>query len=241
MTAYMLQLFPELTNVNGDAENALVLAQRAKWAGIDAEVVALAADAPVPAITPAAIILGSGVDSALPRTRDALGRIVGALGDWIADGVPVLAVGTGMELLGRSIPLEGETIQGLGAIPGQAVSLETRATGELVVHSPWGVLVGYENHARGYDTRDPGITTLGGVGHGVGNGDGSEGVHSGFIFGTHLHGPVLARNPTLAIAISALAFGEAEDVYGRARPDGLAESINADALRRLGVAVPGGR
>ncbi|MCU1437012.1 MAG: cobyric acid synthase [Naasia sp.] len=241
MTAYMLQLFPELTNVNGDAENALVLAQRARWAGMDAEVYALAADAPAPAITPAAIVLGSGVDANLARTREALGRIVGPLGDWIAEGVPVLAVGTGMELLGRSIPLAGETIQGLGAIPGQAVPLENRATGELVVHSPWGPLVGYENHARGYDTRDPGITTLGGVGYGVGNGDGSEGVHSGFIFGTHLHGPVLARNPTLAIAISALAFGEAEDVYGRARADGIADAINSDALRRLGVLAPGAK
>lgn len=237
----MLQLFPELTNVNGDAENALVLAQRARWSDIDAEVVALRAGEPAPAITPAAIVLGSGVDSSLARTRDALGQIVGALGDWIADGVPVLAVGTGMELLGRSIALDGETIQGLGAIPGTSIPLESRATGDLVVHSPWGALVGYENHARGYDTRDPGITTLGGVGHGIGNGDGSEGIHSGFIFGTHLHGPVLARNPTLAIAISALAFGEAEDVYGRSRADGIADSINADTLRRLGVAAPGAR
>ena len=34
----ILSVFPELLDLNGDAQNALVLAQRARWAGWDARV-----------------------------------------------------------------------------------------------------------------------------------------------------------------------------------------------------------
>ncbi len=234
MTAHrILQLFPELTNVNGDAENALVLARRLQWAGLDAEVVALAPGDSAPALRPAAVVLGSGVDSVLHRTRDALGVLAPALADWVDEGVPVLAVGTGMELLGHEIPLENEVLQGLGILPGMATALPSRVAGEIAVRSDWGTLVGYENHARGYRTYA--ARPMGEVLHGTGNGDGTEGVRHGSVFGTRLHGPILARNPSLAIAIVALAFGDDIDAYAPSRADGVAETINAAALRRIGV------
>ncbi|MCU1569573.1 MAG: hypothetical protein JWR33_314 [Naasia sp.] len=231
MTAYMLQLFPELTNVNGDAENALVLARRAQWAGLEAEVVPLAAGAAAPALTPTAIVLGSGVDSSLERTRDALEVLRGALTAWIADDIPVIAVGTGLELLGRSIQVGEVRLEGLGLFAGDAVALPARAAGELLVDSAWGTLVGYENHARGFPL--DGATALGTVLHGTGNGDGTDGIRSGSVFGTHLHGPVLARNPAFATAVMAAAFGEGEDIYAPGRADSTADLLRADAIRRL--------
>ena len=44
---------------------------------------------------------------------------------------------------------------------------------------------------------------LGRVLHGTGDGDGVEGYLAGGLLGTHLHGPVLAKNPVLADAILA--------------------------------------
>ncbi|WP_210481262.1 type 1 glutamine amidotransferase [Naasia sp. SYSU D00948] len=233
MTHRILQLFPELTNVNGDAENARVLARRLEWAGADAEVVPLTAGEPAPSFRPDAVVLGSGVDSVLARTREALEPLAAALGDWVSQGVPVLAVGTGMELLGHEIPLDGGTLQGLGILPGMATALPARVAGEIAVRSDWGVLVGYENHARGYRTYA--ARPMGQVLHGTGNGDGAEGIRYGSVFGTHLHGPVLARNPSLAMAFVAATVGDTIDAYAPGRADGIAEAINAAALRRLGV------
>jgi CobQ-like glutamine amidotransferase family enzyme len=231
VTHVILQLFPELTNVNGDAENAAVLARRAAWLGLDAEVLPLAAGDPAPGTRPVAMVLGSGVDSNLRRTRDSLELIREALTEWIGHGVPVLAVGTGMELLGGEIPLADGIVEGLGILPGTATPLPQRVAGDLVVESTWGTLVGYENHARGYSA--DGATTLGAVLHGTGNGKGTEGVVQGSVFGTRLHGPVLARNPSFAMALLAAAFGEKEDVYHRGPADGIADAINSEVLRRV--------
>jgi CobQ-like glutamine amidotransferase family enzyme len=42
---------------------------------------------------------------------------------------------------------------------------------------------------------------------GVGDGRGVDGVRHGSVLGTRLHGPVLAKNPALADALLARAFG----------------------------------
>lgn len=231
MTAVVLQLFPQLTNVNGDAENALVLARRLTWAGQAAAVVPLSVGDAAPAEAPLAVVLGSGVDSALAPTLSALQALGSALTDWVAAGVPLLAVGTGLELLSRSIELAETTLDGLGMVPGDTRPLPARVAGELATDSTWGRLVGYENHSRGL-TLDVGVTPFGRVAHGVGEGNGTDGVLLGAVFGTRLHGPVLARNPLLATAMLQAA-GVGVDAAEAERADLLATRINAAALQRL--------
>ena len=73
-------------------------------------------------------------------------------------------------------------------------------------------LTGFENHA-GLTTIGPAARALGTVTTGVGNdGRGGEGAWAGRVVGTYLHGPVLARNPTLADALLRLATGLELDV-----------------------------
>lgn len=199
-------LFPELTDVNGDAQNALVLATRAAWAGRDASVERLAAG-DRPSGTPLAVVLGSTTDPVLPVLLDALGGIRDMLAEWIAAGIPVLAVGTGLEALTRAVVLPTGRLDGLGLVPGEAQPLPARAAGDLVVRAAEGDLVGYENHSRGLRL-DAGTAALGSVTRGVGDGRGSDGVRVGALIGTRLHGPVLAKNPALADALLSAAFGE---------------------------------
>ncbi|HET6824438.1 MAG TPA: cobyric acid synthase [Amnibacterium sp.] len=234
MTAAIVALFPEVTDVNGDAQNALVLARRAQWAGEDAVVVPVALGER-PAVEPTAIVLGSSVDSALPRIRDGLLAILPRLTEWLDAGVPMLAVGTGVELLGSRIDLGGgSVVEGVGLVPGSAAPLAVRVTDDLVVDAVEGRLVGYENHARGFRL-DAGVHALGRVVSGVGDGHGVDGVRHGSVLGTRLHGPVLAKNPALADALLARAFGHAVvPVADQAKAaDAAAAAIRARLLKGL--------
>ena len=230
MSAAILQLFPELTDVNGDAQNALVLARRATWAGIAAEVVPVPLGGRAPSPRPAAVVLGSSTDSALPRVREALETVRDALAGWLADEVLVLAVGTGLELLAGRLVLDGETVEGLGLVPGESTPLAARIADDLVVDAAEGRLVGYENHARGLRL-EAGGEPLGTVVRGVGDGRGVDGVRSGSLLGTRLHGPVLAKNPAFADAVLTRAFGRPVTPSGAAVE--AADAAAAAVRRRL--------
>jgi CobQ-like glutamine amidotransferase family enzyme len=230
VTAAILQLFPELTDVNGDAQNALVLARRAAWAGESADVVPVPVGGHAPIARPAAVILGSSTDSALPRVREALETVRSALEGWLADGVVVLAIGTGLELLANRIVLDGEVLDGLGLIAGESAPLAARVADDLVVDAPEARLVGYENHARGLRLED-GVEPLGTVVRGVGDGRGTDGVRSGSLLGTRLHGPLLAKNPALADVLLARAFGHPVTPSGPAAE--AADAAAAVVRRRL--------
>jgi CobQ-like glutamine amidotransferase family enzyme len=229
VTQVILQLFPGLTDVNGDAQNALVLARRAAWAGVDADVLPVPVGGPVPGARPAVVVLGSSTDSALPRVREALEGARAALEDWLGEGVPVLAVGTGLELLAGRVVLEGVVLEGLGLLPGESHPLAARVADDLVVDAPGlGRLVGYENHVRGLRL-EQGVQPLGTVVRGVGDGHGVDGVRHGSLLGTRLHGPVLAKNPAFADAVLSQAFGRPVTPAGRAAA---AADAAAAAVRR---------
>ena len=199
MTLTIAALLPGLQNTNGDAENAAVLARRAEWAGLDARVVRVDSRDDLPERVDA-IVLGSGSDASLGASRDILLTMHDELRAWGTEGVPILAVGTGWELLSWGVEqADGSSIEGLGILPGRAVPRSGRVTGDLVVASPrFGLLVGFENHARDYLGSEG--SPVGRVRAGSGNGrdSGQEGVVMGAVIGTHLHGPVLAKNPAFA-------------------------------------------
>lgn len=199
MTLTIVSMLPMLQNTNGDAENATVLAVRARWAGLDAEVVEVETLADLPERVDA-VVLGSGSDASLEASRAALLTMHDEFRRWGTEGVPILAVGTGWELLSWGIERrDGDAVEGLGILPGRAVPRPSRVAGDLIIASPRsGILVGFENHSRDYVGAEG--SPLGRVraGHGNGRDSGQEGVVMGEVFGTHLHGPVLAKNPAFA-------------------------------------------
>ena len=169
--------------------------------GIDAEVVPLMAGSEVPDSV-AVLVLGGGEDAAQRAIlRDA--NLAGGVRRAADRGAPVLAVCAGIQILGRTFD-DGDGVrqQGLGLLDVETDRLETRAVGEVVVEPIPGtgldlggsLLTGFENHG-GRTVRGRDCQPLGTVRVGVGNGDGTDGVVSGHVIGTYLHGPVLARNP----------------------------------------------
>ena len=223
MTVRILQLFPDLLDVNGDAQNALVLAQRLRWSGIDAELTS------EPDATPDLVVVGSGVDTALTEQAARLRGVAARLIEWVDGGVGLIAVGTGFELLSTRV---GD-IEGIGIFDGVASPLAARATTDLVVDTPLGRLVGFENHARGW-TAGARPTPLGTVVTGHGNDGRTEGARSGNAFGTHLHGPVLAKNPMLADALlGAVVAGYAPDDERIRFADAAAEGARNATLAKI--------
>ena len=231
---------PELLGTYGDGGNGVVLARRLAWRGIDAELVAVHAGHPLPAGCDV-YCLGGGEDK--PQTRAAAELAhERALARAVEDGAAVLAVCAGFQVVGRSFAAaDGSARDGLGLIDAVTVKgTGARAVGEVVARPAAGfdlpLLTGYENHG-GVTTLGPGVSPLGHVLAGTGNGagDGAEGAVSGRIVGTYLHGPVLARNPALADLVLSSVAGA-----GALAP---LDDSEADALRseRLGAASAPGR
>lgn len=243
MTLTIVSLLPRLQNTNGDAENARVLATRARWAGLDAEVVPVESAAQLPSRVDA-IVLGSGSDSSLDESRELLLTMHDEFRRWGTEGVPILSIGTGWELLSWGIELaSGRSVEGLGILPGRSVPRANRVTGDVVVKSPrFGMLVGFENHARDYVGAE--ASPLGRIraGHGNGRDSGQEGAVMGDVYGTHLHGPVLAKNPEFADRLLETMASRAGLEYvagGRAQTvDAYASAARAAQLSAAGVSLP---
>lgn len=201
-------VLPDLLGTYGDRGNAAVLDRRLAWRGMSGEVVEVTADTPVPDSCDI-YLLGGGEDVAQRAavnwllTHQGMSRAVDR-------GAVVLAVCAGFQMLGTEFTgLDGVSQPGLGLIDATSAPLPTKAIGEIVTAPSQGTgstqLTGFENHRCGTEL-GPEQTPAGTVTRGVGNGFGGvDGVVSGSVFGTYLHGPVLARNPELADILLARA------------------------------------
>lgn len=233
----ILHLYPRELGINGDAGNVLALAERARWRGIEAEVVSHAPGGELPASADI-VHIGSGPLSAQRAVHADVLSIADRLRDWRDAGVPILAIAGGWQLLGRELVTpEGETLAGAGVFPSRAVLGAARHVGEIVVRSTeLGSLAGFENHSA--RTELEGGEPLGRVLSGTGNDGASEGVTVGASIGTHLHGPVLPMNPVLADRLLATALrAELPAVPQTERVDRYATNARRAIAERLGVSL----
>ena len=208
-------LFPDLLGTYGDSGNAVILARRLAWRAFDVRMVTVRSGDPVPE-TCEIYVVGGGEDLPQALAARQLGTALGGpLQRAVDRGAAVLAVCAGLQILGTSfVGPDGVEADGLALLDCRTRrGTGPRAVGEIVVEpeSELGLptLTGYENHA-GATTVGSGSRPLGRVVSGVGNGDGSrtDGVRSGRVIGTYLHGPVLARNPALADLVLSSVVGD---------------------------------
>jgi len=236
VTLRVVVVYPDLLGTYGDGGNGLVLARRAQWRGIEAELIQAPSDAPLPRGD--LYCLGGGEDGPQSQAADLLRRD-GTLAAAVADGAVVLAVCAGYQIVGHTFPsASGESLEGLGLLAIDTVKgIGPRAVGEVVA-DPVGddlpILTGFENHA-GVTALNGGTAPLARVRTGIGNGGGdhTEGARHGRVLGSYLHGPVLARNPALADLLLRLALGVEEIVQ--------LSDERETALREERLASSGGR
>ncbi|QQC43439.1 glutamine amidotransferase [Schaalia meyeri] len=211
-------LMPEVLGTYGDAGNALILAERARRRGIDAEVVHVGLTDPIPDSLDI-YTLGGGEDTAQALAA-ARFRGTSGLARALDAGRPLLAICASLQVLGHWYEDASTTrVAGMGVLDITTQPQGHRAIGELVstplIEGLTQPLTGFENHG-GATVLGPDAAPLGRVVAGVGNGmpEGAaapeltyDGAIQGSIVATYMHGPVLARNPELADLLLTRATG----------------------------------
>jgi CobQ-like glutamine amidotransferase family enzyme len=193
-------LYPREMNIYGDLGNIITLVKRLEWRGYEAEVRAVEIGEKFDFDAVDIVFGGGGQDSGqLVMGADLLKRGE-ELRAMAADGVPMLTICGTYQLFGRGFTtMEGQEIAGIDVFRASTAGSRERMIGNIVVESPFGRLVGFENHS-GQTVLEPEQAALGEVKKGYGNNSksGMEGAISGNAIGTYMHGPVLPKNPTLA-------------------------------------------
>lgn len=200
MTITLVHLYPREMNIYGDTGNVIVLRRRCEWRGIDVRVVPINVGDPLP--DDADIVLGGGGQDAAQGEigHDFVSRGV-QLREMADDGVVFLTICGTYQMLGHEfLTQDGVRIAGTSVLDVTTQGTPTRLIGNNHIDTAeFGRLVGYENHS-GMTTLGPGVRPLGTTVAGRGNNgkDRTEGAVRDNVFGTYLHGPVLAKSPRFA-------------------------------------------
>jgi len=225
-------VYPELLGTYGDRGNAVVLVERCRRRGIDAELVEIPAGAAVPGDVDI-YVFGGGEDDAQVMAAAGMRQSGPAIDQARTNGAVLFAVCAGFQLLGSTYTAgDGDVLEGLEIVDLDTRPGDGRLIGECVVEPGptvgLPVLTGFENHG-GRTTLGSGVTPLGRVTVGHGNGVGTvDGVLADRVLGTYLHGPVLPRNPALADHLLAWIVGR--DAL-TPLDERLVEALRAERLR----------
>jgi lipid II isoglutaminyl synthase (glutamine-hydrolysing) len=205
-------VLPDVMGTYGDGGNAVVLRQRLRLRGFDAEIVEITLSDPVPSELDM-YTLGGAEDYAQRLATKHLLRYPG-LQRAAARGAPVLAICAAIQVLGHWYETSsGERVEGVGLLDVITSPQPERTIGEVVSQPVLpGLsdrLTGFENH-RGGTILGAAASPLAKVISGAGNraGDGFDGAVQGSVVATYLHGPCLARNPELADFLLSRAVGD---------------------------------
>ncbi|MFG2410498.1 type 1 glutamine amidotransferase [Streptomyces goshikiensis] len=207
----LVWVYPDLLSTYGDQGNALVVERRARQRGLDVHRVDVRSDQPIPT-SGDIYLIGGGEDRPQRLAAERLLRD-GGLERAVSNGAIVFSVCAGYQILGKAFVNDiGQRQEGLGLLDVETVRGDgERCVGDVLadIDPRLGLpqLTGFENHQ--------GITHLGPtarpfartvMGRGNGTGDGTEGAYNDTVFGTYMHGPVMARNPLIADLLLKLAL-----------------------------------
>jgi CobQ-like glutamine amidotransferase family enzyme len=227
-------VYPELLGTYGDRGNAVVLVQRLRWRGHDADVVEVTPGEPIPDSLDV-YLFGGGEDDPQVMASAGMRASRGAIQRARARGASILAVCAGFQLIGHSYEAaDGTMIDGLGLVDAVTRAGPNRLIGELVVEPdpPLPVLTGFENHG-GRTTLGPDERPLGRVLARNGSGGDTEGLLGERLIGTYMHGPVLPRNPALADHILSWVVGDLAPIGSRPEEQLRAARIHAGSARGM--------
>ena len=210
-------LYPDVLNLYGDRGNILCMEKRLQWRGIDVVTTGVPIGEPLKASDFDLLFIGGGQDFEQEvLLADLAGAKTAELKAAIEDGVPVLAICGGYQMLGAYYKTwDGHQCDFTGALDLYTVGSKERMIGNYAFTcDELGVtVVGFENHS-GKTWLGSSIKPMGTVLAGFGNNgeDKTEGARYKNVFATYSHGCLLPKNPALADHILKTAL---ERKYGQ--------------------------
>jgi len=194
-------LYGDRMNIYGDRGNVIALTQRARWRGIEADVINIGVGEPIPDDVDIFFFGGGQDQEQVAVSRDLAGSKGESIRRAVDNGAAMLTICGGYQLLGHEYrPYGADPLSGIGIFDITSEAGPERFIGNVVVETDaWGTLVGFENHS-GLTWLGESATPLATVRVGRGNNgvDGTEGVRFRNAIGCYLHGALLPKNPKLA-------------------------------------------
>ncbi len=245
MSVRFLHLFPSQLGLNGETGNLDCLVERLKWVGIDSSVKIFdGADSIASDFD--AVFIGSGTLAGALEALELIEGQAAKLRQLADEGVPVLALGLGWEILGESIELvDGRTLAGVGIFPSRSTRVSERASTESFGFDRNGELTtGYANHSAEIELLNN-AEALVSLKAGFGNSSSQsakqrpdEGVLFGNLMAARLNGPLLPLNPHLADDFLKLVAARSGFTYEQTSQeakiaDGYAEKARSELRARL--------
>lgn len=205
-------LYPDLLDLYSDRGNVIILQKRAQWRGLDVIVDQISVGQEPPLAEYDILVMGGGMDREQGIVAQDLQSRRANIQAAVDAGTVIVAICGGYQLLGHYFETStGQRIPGLGILDIETVGANVRmvgnVVGEMEIDGTKHHVIGYENHS-GKTYLGPNAKPMMRVikGHGNSGEDKFEGVRQGSIFGTYLHGPLLAKNPYLADHFIELAL-----------------------------------
>ncbi len=206
----ILHLYPNLMNLYGDYGNIVLLKKHLEDQGIEVVVDKREVYESFDPDLYDLIYMGSGTENAQKVALEALNKYRYYLKKYVEEGKVILFTGNAMELAGNTI--DGQ--KALGLIDMDVVTSEKRYTGDVIVNNEEiGEVVGFINRStllKGgekeklftYEFRYEGLVD-----------NDYEGYRYKNLFGTHIIGPVLVKNPNfMAYIVSLFVEGKMKEV-----------------------------
>ena len=201
----ILHLYPDEMNLYGSYANLTVLTRQWEALGQSVTVIPVKAGDAVDFADFDLVYMGAGTERARDAVLARMQHFAKPLAEAVEAGLPLLFVGTALELLGQTITApDGTVANGLGIAEFAVTQTATRIVGDVLGDS--GLcgepVVGFMNkctHLTGVNT--PLISACR-LGFGNAAEKDGEGWRKGNAFGSELTGPLLVKNPALLRAVT---------------------------------------
>lgn len=206
MEIKLAHLYPDILNLSADKGNILAIRQRCEKRGISFLTKTYGIDDEIDFENTNIILIGGGCEKDKITVSKKLMEMKEKIDKYIADGGLIIAVASSYPIIGKEFEAEGEIHKGLSLVDMTTTYDRKRKTGNVVLksHTLNHTIVAFENH-NDKTTFGEGVMPLGEVIYGANKGQ-MEGVITENIVATHLHGPILPKNPLLTDYIIAQAL-----------------------------------
>ncbi len=198
-------LYPNLMNLYGDRGNIITLKKRLEDRGIGAKITEYSLEDNIDFEKTDILYIGGGSERSESLVLKKLMEFKEDIKGYVENGGVLLAVCSGYEMLGKYIKTDKEKKDALGILDIHTEYRKKRIIGDVILESElFGFVAGFENRYGKVSTGT--YAPLGCVSKASSKRNDSEGVIYKNTIGTHLHGPLLPKNPKIADYLIGLAM-----------------------------------